>query len=482
MLFILLACNGGPEESGHVSDDTGTDDTGETDDTGLETGETGESGKETGETGTDDSGGPAGPELTLSIDPDVSTIVHAVWTESKDNASLEYRFEGKTWLPAPAIEPGNGVVLGIPAETSVEVRVVETVAGSPVYSDVETITTGSLPPGMELPDVSVYDPTIAYDAEYAMISFSGSAHDPYAPPWWIQIFDRDGRVVWYKKVPDGLFSFYPSIARDGTHIWFDATDIFGLGSGDPFVQRQTLDGRWEVKLEVDAMGEAIAEGPDYTWFHEYRTGWGHGATVALVQLEPDGTKNLIWDCSAVYGAETCLMNTCNWSEETGTVLASMFFSDTVFEVDVATGDVIRQMGQLTEGDPYSFDPEESMFAYQHNPYWLDSGNLLVSTHIVHVYGTQVAAEYSVDDATQTLTRVWDYTSTDIWAQQMGEAIRLPNGNTIQGYGQNGAAREVTSDGEIAWHVSWVSPPSQRSVGHLSLIQDLYALNVGGTKK
>jgi hypothetical protein len=119
MLFILFACNWGQgNDTGHVSDDTGTDDSGENDDTGLETGETGketgETGKETGETGNDDSGGPPGPELTLSIDPDVVTMVHAIWTESKDDASLEYRFEGKTWLPAPAIEPGQGVILGIP--------------------------------------------------------------------------------------------------------------------------------------------------------------------------------------------------------------------------------------------------------------------------------------------------------------------------------------------------------------------------------
>jgi hypothetical protein len=73
-------------------------------------------------------------------------------------------------------------------------------------------------------------------------------------------------------------------------------------------------------------------------------------------------------------------------------------------------------------------------------------------------------------------------STDIWAEQVGEARRLPNGNTMQGYGQNGAVREVTSDGEIVWHVSWVTPPSQRTVGHLSLIEDLYALNVGGATK
>jgi hypothetical protein len=160
----------------------------------------------------------------------------------------------------------------------------------------------------------------------------------------------------------------------------------------------------------------------------------------------------------------------------------MFFSDTVFEVDVATGEVIRQMGQLTSGDPYDFDPPESMFAYQHNPYWLDTGNLLVSTHIVGVSGTQVAAEYTVDDSTQTLTRVWEYISTDIWAEQVGEAVRLPNGNTIQGYGQNGAVREVTTDGDIVWEVFWVTPPNQRTVGHLSLIPDLYALNVGGPTK
>jgi hypothetical protein len=487
MLFLLLAChwNQGDDDSQRDPDDTGTPHTGETGETGLETGETGtetgETGNETGETGTDDTGTPKGPVLTLSLDGEVSTVVHAIWTEAKDDSSLEYRFEGTEWLPAPAIEPGKGVVLGIPSETSVEVRVVEPIGGSPVYSAVKSITTGSLPFGMMLPDVMLYDPTIAYDAEYAMISFAGGAGG-YGGPWWIQILDRDGRVVWYKEVPDGLFSFSPSIALDGTHIWFDANNIFGTATGDPFVQRQTLDGRWVVKLEVDAMGQAMTEGPDYSWFHEYRTGWGHDATIALVHLAPDGTRDLLWDCSAEHGAETCFMNTCNWSEEHGTLLASMFFSDTVFEVDVATGEVIRQMGQLTSGDPYSFDPPESMFAYQHFPYWLESGNLLVSTHIVDVYGTQVAAEYSVDDTTKTLTRVWSYVSTDVWAEQVGEAVRLPNGNTIQGYGQNGGVREVTTDGEIAWQVFWVSPPSQRTVGHISMIQDLYALNVGGTPK
>jgi hypothetical protein len=484
MLFFLLACNWdqGDDSKNPTTDDSGTPH--ETGDTGLphETGDSGTDDSGTDDSGTDDSGTPIdGPKLTLDLDSDVVTMVRATWTDAKDDATLEYRFEGKDWLPAPAVEPGNGVILGIPSETPVDVRVVESVDGLPVYSAVESITTGTLPPAMILPDVMVYDETIAYDADYAMISFAGGSNG-YSPPWWVQIIDRQGRVVWYKKVPDDLMTFYATVARDGTHIWFDADNIFGFGSGHPFVQRQTLDGRWVVNLEVDAMGEAIAEGPDYSWFYEYRTGWGAGDTVALAQLLPDGTRELIWNCSDIHESYECLMNTCNWSEEHGTVLASMFESNTVFEIDVATGEAIKQMGQMTSGDPYSFDPPESMFAYQHDPYWLESGNLLVSTHQVGVSGKQIAAEYSVDEKTKTLTRVWSYVSTDIWAEQVGEAIRLPNGNTLQGYGQNGGAREVTTDGDIAWQVMWISPPAQRTVGHMSLIPDLYALNVGGTEK
>ncbi len=274
-------------------------------------------------------------------------------------------------------------------------------------------------------------------------------------------------------------TFYPTIALDGTHIWFDADNIFGGATGPPFVQRQTLDGRWVVNLEVDALGEAITEGPDYSWYYEYRTGWGASDTVALTHLDPDGTKQIIWNCTDDYEAHECWMNTCNWSEEHGTILASMFMSSTVFEVDVASGDILRQMGQMTEGDAYAFDPPESMFDYQHYPYWLDADTILVSTHD-GTFGKQIAAEYTVDDKTQTLTRGWTYVSTDIWAEQVGEAIRLPNGNTLQGYGQNGGVREVTTDGDIAWQVMWVTPPSQRTVGHTLLIPDLYALNVGGT--
>jgi hypothetical protein len=131
-----------------------------------------------------------------------------------------------------------------------------------------------------------------------------------------------------------------------------------------------------------------------------------------------------------------------------------------------------------------------MFAYQHDPHWTDAGTLMVSTHApcqgapgcdenFGQDGIQRASEYTVDDATHTLHLVSSYVSTDRWATQCGEAFGLANGDLIQGYGQDGAVREVTPDGAIVWEVAWPKDNSgYRVVGHTSLVEDLYTLNQG----
>ena len=454
-------------DSGDSADSTDTTDSGDTTDT-TET--------DTGEPPPDSLGA-----LSLTVDPDVVTVLHAAFTDPTGHeAWVEYRFEDDAWLVAPVIGPGDAVLLGIPAETPVEARAAARWGDTTVYSEVATATTGPLPDDLLLPNVVLWDPTRAWEADYVMVSVDHAAYT-YSPPWWIEIFDREGRIVWYLEVPDDHMSFYPTVAFDGTHIWWDGANFFGMSSTPGRVVRQTLDGRWRVDQTVPGSpGEAIAEGPDGSFYYEDRGGVGYG----LSQLLPDGTTTRIWDCGAYMAelgveARECFLNTCNWSEEHGTILASSFTSDTVYEVDVATGEVVRQMGQLEVGDPWSFDPADRVFEYQHDPMWLDNGNLLVSTHQPGQSGVQIAAEYRVDDATHTLTREWSYTSTDMWATQMGEALRLPNGNTVQGYGQDGALREVTTDGQIAFQASWEKDSQgYRVVGHASFLPDLYALNVG----
>jgi hypothetical protein len=436
----------------------------------------------TGDTSLPDDTAPPPPlkGLALVLDDDVVTMIHATWDDpGSTDAWVEYQFEGGDWRVAPTIGPGEAVILGIPGDTEVTARALAVVDDETRTSDTATITTGTVPSEVLVPTISSYEPDLAYEADYAMIVVATGSYT-YSPPYWIEIFDRQGRIVWYQEVPDGMMTFYPTVSRDGTHIWFEAENIFGMGWDSPYVMRQTLDGRWSSSLAVPRLGEAIAEGPDDSFFFETR----EGNTHQLSRLDPDGTISMEWDCTRWFlsegmSPEYCDMNTCNWDETRDTVLVSQFYSDTVFEIDLSTNEPIRQMGQLTIGDPYSFDPASAMFAYQHNPYWTDDDTILVSTHLYGRSGIQEAAEYEVDDATQTVERIWHYESTDMWATQCGEAIRLPNGNTTQGYGQDGGAREVTPDGEVVWQAVWAKDmEGYRVVGHLSLIPDLYALNVG----
>ncbi len=417
--------------------------------------------------------------LTLTVDPEIVTILHAAFTDpGVTDVWVEYRFDGADWQIAPLVGPGDAALLGIPAEMAVEARAAARYGATTVYSESATTTTGPLPTELLLPEVLVYDRSLADAAGYVMIAVDHG--DYYAPPYWIEIFDREGRVVWYRETTDGRMTFYPTVARDGTHIWFDESDIFGVLPGEPQVVRQTLDGRWSDALAIPDLGQGVAEGPDGSFFYERR----FGDPVGVAQALPDGSFVTIWDCAAWmagygYGHEQCQFNGTNWSEARNTVLASSFYADTIFEVDVATGTVLRQMGQFPAGNPYTFDPPATVFDYQHYPMWLDSGRILVSTPVLGNYGVQLAGEYEVDDRTRTVRRVWEYTSTDRFATQVGEALRLPGGNTVVGYGQDGAVREVTPAGEVAFDAAWPKDVyGYRVVGHASFIPDLYALNAG----
>ncbi len=476
LLPLLLACSptkvGGTDPTDGGGTDGGGSDGGGSDGGGSDGG---------GSDGGSADGGAPIEGLVLEVDTQIVTMLHASWPASEASLSfIEYRFEGEDWLVAPAVSPTSAVILGIPERTTVEARLVEVNGGEEARSDIQSEETGALPADLLLPIVDAWEPELADAAPYAMISLASGDRYTFEGPYQVLIFDRQGRIVWYDETPAGMITFYPSVALDGTHIWAEASDIFGFGGDSPHAVRRTLDGRWTQRTELAELGQAVGEGPDGSFFYERRSSRG----VALMQIDADGTVSTIWDCAAWMSAEgigssNCYMNATNWTERHNSVLTSMFYSNTVFEIDLGTGQPVRQMGQLTVGEPYSFSPVRSTFDYQHFPNYTDEGTLLVSTHEPGVSGRQFAAEYTVDDSSRTLTRGWYYQSTDTWATQLGEALRLRNGNTIQGYGQDGAVREVTPDGEEAWFVRWEKDgQGYRAIGHLSLIDDLYALNRG----
>jgi hypothetical protein len=92
------------------------------------------------------------------------------------------------------------------------------------------------------------------------------------------------------------------------------------------------------------------------------------------------------------------------------------------------------------------------FSWQHDARRQSNGNLtLFDNGNFHDPQVSRAVEYELDTNAMTATKVWEYRSTpDIYGGFMGNAQRLPNGNTLIGWGgTNPTMHEVRQDGTIA---------------------------------
>ena len=85
--------------------------------------------------------------------------------------------------------------------------------------------------------------------------------------------------------------------------------------------------------------------------------------------------------------------------------------------------------------------------------------------------TGVVREYAIDDASQTLTEVWNQGLDGPYdSPTAGEAHRLTNGNTIHNYGASPVVQEIQPDGTVVWEIAW---ESSRLIGRTVFMNDLY---------
>ena len=104
----------------------------------------------------------------------------------------------------------------------------------------------------------------------------------------------------------------------------------------------------------------------------------------------------------------------------------------------------------------------AVLSHQHAPVALangrilvfDNGNFRVGQHVIH------SRVVEIDPATQEV--VWSYAdpmSSSFYTPYMGQAQRLPNGNTHITESATGRLFEVTPEGEVVWEfiLPWFAP-------------------------
>lgn len=189
----------------------------------------------------------------------------------------------------------------------------------------------------------------------------------------------------------------------------------------------------------------------------------------------------MWSCTDFVAdlgtTATCGFNAISWTESTESWLLSSFDMETVFEVDRATSQATRWFGHLTGS--WSFDPSDSVFWWQHGANITESGTLLLSTRISEEGSETVVREYELDEGAETLRQVWTFGEGEgIHAETLGEAERLPGGNTQHNLGSALRLREVTPEGEVVWDLEIEG--DDQYLARSETLESLYAFLDGET--
>ena len=129
----------------------------------------------------------------------------------------------------------------------------------------------------------------------------------------------------------------------------------------------------------------------------------------------------------------------------GDILVSYRPTSTVIRIHRQTGNIVWKLGPPT-------------LAGQHAPTPLENGNILIFDNGLHRLDDPLPFSRVIEINPATNEIVWTYQDrpvSNFFSPRMGNAQRLPNGNTLINEASFGRFFEVTRDGEIVWE--YVNP-------------------------
>ncbi len=303
---------------------------------------------------------------------------------------------------------------------------------------------------------------------------------------YLLIFNNEGQLVYFRSVTDALDAWDFKVQPDGTLSYYDQKDstFYVLNSHYQVVNTYQAGDGYTADLhdlQILPNGDALlmiydAEAVDMS---KVIPGGNKNATVTgLVIQELDPSKNVIfewrsWDHFAfsdslvnltdqqidlVHGNSLALANDGNL------LLSSRNLSE-ITKINLQTGDMIWRLGgkanmfTIADGDA---------FAFQHDVRQLPNGNITVFDNqgTPESPAASLGAEYMLDETTKTATRVWSFSDVPpVFATYMGDTQRLPDGNTVLGWGAPATATgyifstmtEVAPDGQVLFDFIFDQP-------------------------
>jgi hypothetical protein len=316
------------------------------------------------------------------------------------------------------------LLLGMKPMSMYHFRITATAGGTNYASDDYTITTGATP--SELP-VPTFDERNAAGRKRGFIIASYWRGSGTAFPF---ILDADGDLVWWRSGgPSGGIA-RAVMSADGKNMWM----ITANNSGGA-VQRVSMDGLDAQTYSNRVGSHDITPVTGATMaFLEY----GESDCDSIYEIDPSGNATEIWESQGVVSASGCHGNALRYSAKENVYTFSDVRQD-IFVISRA-GMLQWRLSERTMGGNSAWG------GTQHGHHLLDNSILVFA----NVGGGNMASdfiEYSLEG--QQLAR---HTGGGFSAN-LGDVQRLPGGNTLITYSNDGHMQEIDAQGNVVLQIN-----------------------------
>lgn len=429
----------------------------------------------------DDSTGPNGAVVVsnVQLQPGTEAGPLAVATfdvQGADSARAWYSTNGGDPVPTQFAHVSNGnahiVVTGLEPATEYQISIEGRSGPDSTVSQPASFTTEPLPEALQ--NVSFQMNTGTFTPGYILTEISASDSTLYAVA-----FDSVGELVWYRRFPgfrqildfqqqpNGHFTIYLgsstgwqqvdgeyaefTVAGDVTHTWRLPDQFFIDGHDIRFAMEDTT------------VTAAYVFGYDMQPLDMTGHGGGPDSLVAIhkiIRLSPSGDATVLFDALDRWTLDDWTSNPLNLLgdlghsnsldfDNDGNLLVSWRNLGAVTKHDINTGEVIWQLGGTKSDFTIEGDPLNG-FSGQHFARALPDDHLMIYDNGTNHDPTQSrAVEYAIDAANNTATFVRDFRRpSPTFTQFLGSAQRLPNGNTLVGFGNVAILTEFDANGNV----------------------------------
>ena len=403
-----------------------------------------------------------GEQVSVSFQSSAQT------SDGKTIGGLEFSFTVSqlSRLDAAAIINSNGTR---------DIPVIDRAAATVVpHTQLNKSASDTLPMGYPTPIVVSENSPSSRDifiGTFRLSSSSGSVQVGPSDEQFLTILGGDGKPVFYRRVggvctdfklqPNGYLTYYDGQAAAFYELdsSYAVIDSFKCGNGYQTDNHELL---------ILPNGHALLLGldPRIINMNQIVPGGNPGALVTgVVMQELDKSRNVVFqwrsfDYIPVTDAthEDLTASRIDYIHSNaidvdtdGNLLLSSRHTDEITKINRETGAIIWRWGG--KNNQFTFVNDPIGFSHQHSIRRTPTGTLIMfDDGNFHSPQFSRAVEYTMDEQAKTVTQVWEFKhDPSMYAFAMGSVQRLPNGNTLIGWGMglDAAVTEARPDGGVA---------------------------------